>query len=181
MPGDVDIALKTELEKAKEFAKVQREFDLYSWQMFFAANWPTNDQGQPAPRLEDTSFGAPHWTLWHNSSTIFQANGAPPDACGLPAAKRALVLTRNLAQPVSRGLEPFRLEANAVVNSRTTRFLGVISAVGELNVANLGSDIGQAFTGPLIDQNGNFVFYEIMIDPNEVNYLCEKKLYNING
>jgi hypothetical protein len=181
MPGDVDIALKTELEKAKEFAKVQREFDLYSWQMFFAVNWPTNDQGRPAPRLEDTSFGAPHWTLWHNSSTIFQANGAPPDACGLPAEKRALVLTRNLTQPVSRGLEPFRLEANAAVNPRTTRFLGVISAVGELNVANLGSGIGQAFTGPLIDQNGNFVFYEIMIDPNEVNYLCEKKLYNING
>jgi hypothetical protein len=181
MPGDVDIALKTQLEKAKEFAKVQREFDLYSWQMFFAVNWPTNDQGRPAPRLEDMSFGAPHWTLWHNSSTIFQTDGKPPSACGEPPLKRQLVLSRNLAEPVSKGLAPFVLEANAAVNSRTTRFLGVISAVGELNAANLGSDIKQAFTGPLIDQNGNFVFYEIMIDPNEVNYLCDHKLYNING
>ncbi|MEI9982152.1 MAG: hypothetical protein WDN69_02415 [Aliidongia sp.] len=53
--------------------------------------------------------------------------------------------------------------------------------MGELNAANLGNDIQQAFTGPLIDQNGNFVFYEILIDPNEVTYLCDNKLYNING
>ncbi len=78
-------------------------------------------------------------------------------------------------------MAPFQLEANAAVNPRTTRFLGVISAVGELNAANLGNDIQQAFTGPLIDQNGNFVFYEILIDPNEVTYLCDNKLYNING
>jgi hypothetical protein len=181
MPGDVDIALKTRLEKAKEFARVQREFDLNAWQMFFALNWPTNNQGRAAPRLEDTSSGPPHWTLWHNSSSIFQADGAAPAACGKPIAALGLTLTRNLAEPVSRGLPAFRLAANAAVNPRSTRYLGVISAVGELNATNLGSDIQQAFTGPLIDQNGNFVFYEIMIDPNEVNYICEHKLYNING
>ncbi|HEX4366594.1 MAG TPA: hypothetical protein VH023_07180 [Rhodopila sp.] len=181
MPGDVDIALKTRLEKAKQFAKVQREFDLDAWQMFLALNWPTNNQGKAAPNLEDTSFGPPHWTLWHNSSTIFQDNGATPQTCGQSIAALGLTLSRNLARPVSRGLPPFRPTANAATNPRTTRYLGVISAVGELNASNLGSDIQQAFTGPLIDQNGNFVFYEIMIDPNEVNYLCANKLYNING
>ncbi len=184
LPGDVDIVLKDSLETKKQFSLVQREFDLNAWQMFLALNWPTNDQGQPAPRLEDTSFGPPRWTLWHNSSTIFQVGGGTPSVCGRPAAMRALVLTRNLALPVSRGLPAFRPEtnaANAVANQRAERFLGVMSAVGELNAANLGSDIKQAFTGPLIDQNGNFVFYEIMIDPNEVTYLCDHKLYNING
>ena len=181
MPGDVDIALKEKLEKAKEFAKVQREFDLNAWQMFLALNWPTNDQGKAAPKLEDTSFGPPHWTLWHNSSAIFQDNGAPPAACGKSIAALGLTTTRDLALPVSRGLPAFHPAANAAVNPRTTRLLGVISAVGELNAANLGGDIQQAFTGPLIDQNGNFVFYEIMIDPNEVAYLCDHKLYNING
>jgi hypothetical protein len=184
LPGDVDIALKERLENASKFIFVQREFDLNAWQMFLALNWPTNDQGQPAPRLEDTSFGPPRWTLWHNSSTIFQVGGATPPACGQPAAIRQLAPTRNLALPVSRGLPAFRVEANAaanaVENQRATRFLGVMSAVGELNAANLG-DIQQAFTGPLIDQNGNFVFYEIIIDPNEVAYLCDHKLYNING
>jgi hypothetical protein len=181
LPGDVDIALKEQLEKAQEFSLVQREFDLNAWQTFLAVNWPTNDAGEPAAKITDTSFGPPHWTLWHNSSDIFKVNGAVPVACGLPIEARALTLMRNLSVPVSRGLPAFQLEANAQVNPRTTRYLGVISAVGELNAANLGSDIQQAFTGPLIDRYGNFVFYEILIDPNEVTYLCDNKLYNING
>ena len=181
VPGDVDITLKKELEAKGEFAKVQREFDLNAWQMFLALNWPTDDQGQPAPQLEDTSFGPPRWTLWHDSSTIFRTNGAVPAACARPAQQRELVVQRDLALPVSVGLPAFTATGGANVDSRATRFLGVISAVGELNAANIGGDIQQAFTGPLIDQNRQFVFYEIMIDPNEVNYLCEHKLYNING
>ena len=181
MPGDVDIALKDKLGNAGQFALLQREFDLNAWQMFLALNWPTNNQGQPAPNLEDSYFGPPHWTLWHEGSTIFQVGGAVPTACAQPAAMRKLVLTRDPALPVSKGLAPFRLNTAAPVNPRSTRFLGVISAVGELNAANLGGDISQAFSGPLIDQNGNFVFYEILIDPNEVGYLCDNKLYNING
>jgi hypothetical protein len=181
MPGDVDIALKERLEQAREFSRVQREFDLNAWQMFLALNWPTNDDGQPAPRIEDINFGPPHWTLWHNSSDIYRENGAAPQACGKPPRERELVLQRDLALPVSAGLPAFRTEANSNVAARSTRFLGVISAVGELNAANLGDDITQAFSGPLIDQNRNFVFYEILIDPNEVTYLCENKLYNING
>jgi hypothetical protein len=149
--------------------------------MFLALNWPTNDQGQSAPRIEDAGFGPPHWSLWHNSSAIFQDKGAVPEACARSPQQRQFVLTRNLAAPVSAGLPAFRAAGEASVASRTTRFLGVISAVGELNAANLGGDIKQAFSGPLIDQNGNFVFYEIMIDPNEVSYLCDNKLYNING
>lgn len=103
--------------------------------------------------------------------------------CRWPAASRRGSVNSCcsvISRPVSAGLPAFRTEGNAVA-ARSTRLLGVISAVGELNAANIGGDIKQAFTGPLIDQNGNFVFYEILIDPNEVSYLCETKLYNING
>ena len=58
LPGNVDTQLKTDLENAGKFAQVQREFDLYSWQMFLALAWPTNNQGQAAPRLTDMAFGA---------------------------------------------------------------------------------------------------------------------------
>jgi hypothetical protein len=44
LPGDVDITLKTKLEKAGQFPQVQREFDLNAWQMFLSVNWPTNNQ-----------------------------------------------------------------------------------------------------------------------------------------
>jgi hypothetical protein len=184
MPGDVDIVLKTQLEKAQKFSEVQREFDLYSWQMFLALNWPTNSQGQAAPKLTDTRFGAPHWTLWHNSSSIFQTDGDRPAACGCRPRREPWSCVRgDLAKPVSKGLAPFSVQATANADPRATRFLGVLSAVGELNAANLGDldDIKQAFSGPMIDQNGEFVYYEIMIDPNEVGYLCDNSLYNING
>jgi hypothetical protein len=179
-PGDVDIALKTKLEGEKKFAQVQREFDLYSWQMFLALNWPTDNEGKAAPKLTDTSFGAPHWTLWHTSNSIFQPDGATPAACAQKSGARPLLLRRDLSKPVSRGLKAFSAQATSGADPRQTRFLGVVSAVGELNASNLG-DIQQAFSGPLIDQNGEFVFYEIMIDPNEVDYLCANSLFNING
>jgi hypothetical protein len=181
LPGDVDIDLKTKLENGGLFPQVQREFDLNAWQMFLAVNWPTNNQGRPALRITDTRFVAPRWTLWYDSSSIFQINGATPQACGQPPAAGLLAASRDLSKPVSKGLPAFSLLANEAANPRTTRFLGVISAVGELNAANVGGDIQQAFSGPLIDQYGNFVFYEIVIDPNEKGYLCSHKLYNING
>ena len=106
----------------------------------------------------------------------------PPTVCGGTApGPRLLAVSRDLSKPVSKGLTPFSLTAGETANPRTTRFLGVMSAVGELNAANIGGDIQQAFSGPLIDQYGNFVFYEILIDSNEVKYLCDNKLYNIDG
>jgi hypothetical protein len=141
MPGDVDTTLKQRLEQSKASAKVQREFDLNAWQMFLALNWPTDDQGPPASHIEDTGFGAPHWTLWHNSISIFQEKGAVPEACAKPPQQRQFVLMRNRAAPVSAGLLAFRTSGDTNVAARTTRFVGVISAVGELNAVNLGGDI----------------------------------------
>ncbi len=60
--------------------------------------------------------------------------------------------------------------------------LGNLSAVGNISVLNLkGSELNQAFTGPLIDQNGNFVHYDISLDPNELRYICDTGIYSING
>src|SRR6202008_1628240 len=63
---------------------------------------------------------------------------------------------------------------------RTTGGLGCLLAGGARPASNL-RDSTPAFSGPLIDQNGEFVYYEIMIDPVEVDYLCANNLYNING
>lgn len=177
LPGDVDIALKKSLEAKQQFALVQREFDLYSWQMFFALNWPTDAKGKAAASLKDQSFGPPRWSWWHTSPQIYRADGATPAACaeGLRSAAKP-----DLSQPLFKGLGAFP-EGAASANAQTSRFLGVISAVGNLHVNTVLDEIQQAFTGPLIDQNGEFVYYEILLDPNEVDYLCRNKLYNING
>ncbi|MDQ0462646.1 hypothetical protein QO010_000394 [Caulobacter ginsengisoli] len=188
MPGDINIPFQQALEKAQLFPLVQREFDLYSWQMFFAVNWPTSATGAPAPTLTATGNGlAPHWANWQTVPQIYRTDGQRPDACPklqvpkpmvLPGAKKPAAAKPLPLLAVSKGLTPFSEQKTA--DPRTTRFLGVISAVGDLNVNTLG-DIQQAFTGPLIDQNGEFVYYEILMDPNEVGYLCSNALYNING
>ena len=178
LPGDVDTAMQKQLEGAGEFAKVQRLFDLWSWQAFVSLNWPTDDHGHRLADAKDISEAPPAWTLWTDSTDIFLPGGAAPAICSKQTAELALSLTRNTAVPVAPGLQPFTLAAE--FNKRKTRLLGNISAVGELSANKLG-DIKQAFSGPLVDQNGNFVYYEIMMNPHEVSYTCENKLYSING
>ncbi|HZP65758.1 MAG TPA: hypothetical protein VFB32_05565 [Rudaea sp.] len=189
LPGDVDTALQKKLDGEKRFAQEQRLFDLWSWQAFIALNWPTNNAGQFAPQPSDTAFGPPKWTTWYESTAIFRQDGGVPAPCGKPPAARALSLTREANLPVARDLKPFTVPQ--AFDKRRTRLLGNISAVGETSPATPAAakgqkpealeDILQAFTAPLIDQNGNYVFYEIEIDPNEVGYICAHKLYNING
>ena len=60
--------MQKQLEGAGEFAKVQRLFDLWSWQAFVSLNWPTDDHGH---RLADAKDEAPPaWTLWTDSTDI---------------------------------------------------------------------------------------------------------------
>jgi len=189
LPGDVDVALKKKLEAEKKFSDVQRLFDLWSWQAFLTLNWPTNDKGEFAPHIGDTKFGPPKWTSWFESTNIFREDGAVPVACHKQGGLQALSLTRDTALPAARDLKPFALPQQ--FDKRRIRLLGNISAVGDRSPATRAGDktarpdalseITQAFTAPLIDQNGNFVFYEIQMDPNEVGYICDNKLYNVNG
>jgi len=39
----------------------------------------------------------------------------------------------------------------------------------------------QAFSGPLVDQNGKWVRYQVKINREEFDYLVENKLYNLDG
>ncbi len=180
-PGDVDAALKMKLERAKQFDAVQRLFDLDAWQMFVAVNWPTNDGGQPAPLIADANFGPPHWTLWQTSSQIFRTDGKRPIACGpSPAGANLLEAQAQRPAPLLRGLPLMEKPPN--VSPRSVLLLGNLSAVGNISVLDLGKgETSQAFSGPLIDQNGNFVHYLIAMDPHEVGYVCGAGVYNING
>jgi hypothetical protein len=149
--------------------------------MFLAVNWPTNDQGQPAPSITDMNFGEPHWTLWQTSAQIYRTDGKRPIACGAPPSNMAVAALAQGPAPLLRGL-PVLLKPQGV-NPRTQLLLANLSAVGNISVLDLetGGETKQAFAGPLIDQNGNFVHYDIALDPNEVGYICQIGIYNING
>jgi hypothetical protein len=188
LPGDVFVPMKEALEKNSQFPQVQRLFDLWSWQAFLAVNWPTSSGGQPAALINGYNAGnSPAWSVWHESNSIFLPNGAPPPACtpqNVVAA--ALATPRNLAALRRPGVPAPPPEAA----EKTSRALFNVSAVGELvhgrahakpGASGRISDVDQAFSGPLFDQNGNPTFYEILLDNNEVGYLCTNKLYSIAG
>jgi hypothetical protein len=88
LPGDVDTAMQKEFEGKKEFAKVQRLFDLWSWQAFVSLNWPTDDHGHRLADAKDISAAPPAWTLWTDSTDVFLPKGAAPAICGKPARLR---------------------------------------------------------------------------------------------
>ena len=182
-PGDVDVAMKKQLEDQQKFAEVQRLFDLDAWQMFLATNWPTNDNGQPDKSLTDQD--APHWTLpeWQESAQVYRVDGKRPQACKAPANALAAALAQPATEPAPllKGLAVFAKPQ--VANSRFALSLANISAVGNISFLDLnkGGEIDQAFAGPLIDQKGNFVHYSIVLDPHEFKYVCDTGIYNING
>lgn len=146
-PGDVDTALQQRLAKEKKFAEIQRLFDLDAWQMFVAVNWPTNNEGHAAPKITDTAFGPPHWTLWQASSQVYRVDGQRPIACGIASPAAALAAAAQRPAPLLRGLA--LMQRPAGVDPRAVLLLGNLSAVGNISILNLKSgEINQAFTGP---------------------------------
>jgi hypothetical protein len=177
LPGDVDVALEQKLQSEKKRAEVQRLFDLWAWQAFISLNWPTDSQGKALPNAK--SPVPPAWTLWTESPDLFLKGGARPAFCDTPPQQRALSLIRNPVASLIRGLAPFKLPAD--FDKRAIRLLANNSAVGEHSALVPTDDIKQAFSGPIIDQNGDYVFYEILVNKNEVDYICENSLYSIKG
>jgi hypothetical protein len=189
LPGDVFVPSKEALEKNSQFPQVQRLFDLWSWQAFLAVNWPTSNGGQPASSIAGYDAGnIPAWSTWHESTSIYLPHGATPPACATQTgvATATLATTRNLAGFVRAGVPA----PPAAAAAKTGRALFNVSAVGELinghapvtpSKSSHISEVDQAFTGPLFDQNGNPTFYEILLDNHEVGYLCANKLYSIAG
>jgi hypothetical protein len=173
LPGDVDVALKRSLEGEQKFPEVQRLFDLWSWQAFISLNWPTDGSGK---RSSDTTL-PPAWSLWTESTLVFLPKGAPPPVCKTGAGVAAAVAT-NPEITLAHG---FTTRIPEQLDTRRVRLLAVTSAVNDLSALIPTEDIQQAFSGPIVDQNGNFVFYEILIDKHELDYICQNKLYSIAG
>ena len=140
---DPSSAMGEKLQAAKkgkchaDHLKVQRLYDIFSWQSFLALNWPvdsasTNGAAQPTARFTDE--GPPQWTTWMEAHQVFKDDGSAPDPW--------------TARP------------------QTVRTL---------------SEITQAFSFPLWDQNGTPVYYEMLLNEYEYKYIYKNRLYNQEG
>lgn len=141
----------------------QRLFDIFAWQSFIALNWPASPDGAPdkSKTLADTT--SPRvWERYVEVSEVFRENGAAPrpwnEAVEASWKDRAFWMGgMGLGQPPDAPDTP-----------------------GGFSRPLLDENL-QAFTGPMIDQEGNWVRYQVALNQVEFDYLVENKLYNQEG
>lgn len=153
LPFDVDVAKVDALLKNKDVLGAQRLFDEVSWQAFLALNWPAKDNGEPDPSktLDDTA--APRtWLFWRPADTIFLPQGARP----------AEWKTEKAAMELFRGKAAWRQHENGPPNPNA-------------------NETFQAFSGPLVDQNGKWVRYQVLVNGEEFAYILNNELYSLDG
>src|SRR6056297_1839158 len=127
-------------------------YDLFSWLSFVALNSSPNGEVLGENRDNDTL-----WSTWMEDFQVLVSDGQALPPWGapiqLPAACQALSDTSGLSRVITH----------------TAKMDGV---VGLFN---------QAQAGPLIDRNGNYVRYEILINEPMYGYIRNNRLYNQAG
>lgn len=140
-----------------DLANLQHGFDYYSWLTFLALNAPASG-GLPIGGGSGPGGDAPTlWESWRELSDIMLPGGATPPPWDaprqLPRACEAIV--------GAQGMKVFRM-------------------VGK--TPDLLEEVNQPFdTGPLIDQNGAYVRYEILVNRPMFEYIVQNKLYSKAG
>ncbi len=144
----------------------QRWFDIFAWQAFLALNWPALPDGQPNNALSLSDSKTPRvWEYYVDAGLVYRKDGAPP-----PPWKDAVTASQD---------KTFWMSGMSIGTPADKKNAGdgdyIIPVIGG------GSGSLQAFTGPMIDQQGKWVRYQAAMNDVEFNFLVENKLYNLEG
>jgi hypothetical protein len=137
---------------------LQHGFDYYSWLTFISLNAPS-DGAAPSPG----SDGDTQWEEWREISDIMLPNGATPGAWDSPRVVPDICKKFKDARSL-------RIVRRPALNKAGT------------HPTEVTSEIDQPFdSGPLIDQNGNYVRYEILVNQPMFEYIVQNNLYSKIG
>lgn len=141
----------------------QRLFDIFAWQSFIALNWPALPNGAPDSSKTLVDSVSPRvWERYVEVSQVFRENGAAPETWAAAVESswknRAFWMSgMGVGQPPDEPNKP-----------------------GGLHPPLLDESL-QAFTGPMIDQQGKWVRYQVVLNRTEFDFLVQNKLYNQEG
>jgi hypothetical protein len=143
-------------------------FDCMAWQSFISLNWPAMAR-QPGVPDPSKPLGSPGPTVWETFATedqIFLPNGARPAA--MPTLMAAI-----------DGGEPRALSQRSKVSPA---FFAARAALRASNraVADIEPELSETHQSDgsvLVDLNGQFVYYEELLDPTEVGFIVANGLY----
>ena len=154
----------------------QTNFDIFAWLEFIALNWPAdaNSCGPLANATALSDASSPRvWETWKLPEEIFVAQ--PESQRPTPWCPQAAAAQRN--QATLRQLTP----AAAELISQRLAQSGALQALLEISRAHDLPGIQQAFGGPLVDQNGRFVRYEVRVNFDEFAHIVVNRLWNKAG
>ena len=154
----------------------QTNFDIFAWLEFIALNWPAdaNSCGPLTGATPQSDASSPRvWETWKLPEEIFvaQSGSQPPT----PWCPQAAAAQRN--QATLRQLTP---AAAQLISDRLAQS-GAVQTLLEISRAHDLPGIQQAFGGPLVDQNGRFVRYEVRVNFDEFAHIVVNRLWNKAG
>lgn len=137
------------------FSQSDSAVDCYMWQTFIYLTWPAKpgQAGQADANAPYGKAGATVWETFRQFDTVFLPKGQKP----LPWNSGSLVRAMKKPRVLKNTSKIFR----ALADEETTSL----------------SETQQAGGGVLIDQNGQTVFYEMLMNETEFNYITSNTLY----
>lgn len=143
----------------------QNTFDFFSWQEFIALNWPADPRNCVAKVSGGTTIlngtGPRVWETYLTDGEVFVPPGQQPSPW-CPQVNAA-------AANASLARRPEAVQKLAA-ESGVRRFLSARSKFSPA-LAHTFPGVLEAFGGPLVDQNGRFVRYEVHLNKDEYDYL----------
>jgi len=173
IPGDFHSDRKG-AERSLE--NLQCDFDVYSWETFIALNWPAKKNGvaDTSIKIGENLDHATVWESWKQVPEVFLASGEQPKPWGSPPEIPAYWTSREQKGEVQKIGKHFDIVS--AVDDENYLFLTKIAKGHEWFQTE------QPFnTGPLIDQNGQFARFELLMNETMFQYIVDNKLYSREG
>lgn len=155
LPADISLWLPTSRP-----AEAQGEFDQLSWNTFLALNAPR--VGAKPSLLGDNPT---QWDRWSSTVDLIQCQNDPSDCfcaegqCG-------------------SGDQYYPPACQAIPDFQNYRVLAQLSKIDD---SFLEAGRGELSNHPVIDANGKFVRYEILLNPVAYDFVTDNRLYNKAG
>lgn len=141
------------------FNTLQRDADIFSWQEFFALNWPADPamRGEPDVTKKISDPGPRVWETWKEAYEVYLKDGAQPKPWND---------TEPIPSSCGDGAEKLFF--------RTQKIDDVMDATLQAAAAN------GKFPATLTDQKRKLVRYEIRLNKVLFDYVVQNQLYNAN-
>ena len=158
IPGDAQFGpLPPNPTNEQKLLAIQGDFDIYSWNTFIALNWPPrpDGNGDPNKTIGQNGDNDTVWEHYRNVDSVFLPGGAKPTYTG-------------------PGTVPTQCKASYKPGMK------IITQVGK--TPTVLTAFSQPFnTGPIIDQNGNYTRFEILVNKPMFDYILQNTLYSKAG